>query len=232
MINQIITLPTREILIIFMMLCRISGVFLLISPFGDTSVRPIIRIALALSISIMMYGQFGSVISPSVQALASDDAALTLTIISELCIGIAFAIIVKILISAVQVAGLTIASQIGLSAAAILDQFQQVQNSTLGILLLMLTTIVMLESGAFMQIIGGVYNSYHKIPLGGFFGHYNDFTSLVTEAVGKMWSVGIQISMPFILINIATMIGAGILAKLMPQMQVFFLLVPVQIFIG
>jgi flagellar biosynthetic protein FliR len=96
----------------------------------------------------------------------------------------------------------------------------------------MLVTLAILESDMYMRVIGGIYESYNKIPVGGFFNNYNDFTSLVIGSVGKMWSVGIQMSMPFILINIAIMIGGGILSKLMPQLQIFFVILPVQIIVG
>lgn len=232
MLKEIISVPTQEILIIFMMLCRTSGIFLLIPPFGDSNVKPIIKIVLALSISLMMFGEFSELIRPIIKSVAADSLALTITIVSELLLGISFAMIVKILVSAVQVAGLAIASQIGLSAASIFDQSQQVQNSSLGLMLAMLTTIAILESGMHIRIIGSIYESYNTIPIGAFFNHHNDFISLVVGSVGKMWSAGIQISIPFILINIIMMVGAGILAKLMPQLQIFFVMLPIQIFVG
>ena len=232
MFKEIILFPTQELLVIFMMLCRTSGIFLLMPPFGDTNVKPVMRLMISLSICLMIQDNFSEIIRPFVKAIASDSVALTMTIISELFIGISFAIIVKILLSAVQVAGLTIASQIGLSSASLFDQSQQFQNSTLGLLLSMLVTLAILESDMYMRVIAGVYESYNKIPIGGFFNNYNDFTSLVIGSVGKMWSVGIQMSMPFILINIAIMIGGGILSKLMPQLQIFFVILPVQIIVG
>jgi flagellar biosynthetic protein FliR len=232
MLKEIVSIPTQEILIVFMMLCRISGVFLLIPPFGDSNVRPVIKVVLGLSISLMMFGEFSEIIRPTIKSVADDSFALTLVLISELFLGISFALIVKTLVLAVQVAGLTIASQIGLSAASMFDQSQQVQNSSLGLMLAMLTTIAILESGMHIRIIGSIYDSYNVIPVGEFFSHHNDFTSLVIGSVSKMWSAGIQISMPFILINIAMMVGAGILAKLMPQLQIFFVMLPIQIFVG
>ena len=227
-----VSILTQEILIVFIMICRVTGIFFLIPPFADTSVKTFIRIGLAVSISIMMQSQFTELIRPIVKVIANDNIALTMIVISELCLGISLGLIVKIIASAVQIAGLSIASQIGLSAASILDQSQQMQNSTLGILLSMLTTIAMLESGMHIKILSGIYESYNTIPVGGFFSHYNDFTSLIIGAVSKMWSAGIQMSMPFIVINIAIMIGAGILAKLMPQLQIFFVVLPIQIIVG
>jgi flagellar biosynthetic protein FliR len=232
MLKAILTLPAEELLVTFMMLCRTSGVFLLVPPFGDTNVKPMMRVMISLSICLLIQDNFSDIIRPFVRSIASDNVALTMTIFSELFIGISFAIIVKTLISGVQVAGLTIASQMGLSAASLFDPSQQLQNSSFGLLLSILVTLAILKSDMYMQVIGGIYESYNKIPIGGFFNVYDDFTKLIIGSVAKMWSVGIQISMPFILINIAIMIGGGILAKLMPQLQIFFVILPVQIIVG
>ena len=229
MSTAIFATPTKEILIIFIILCRISGIFFFVPPFSDTNIRPIIKAVIAISIALMIPNEN---IRTYITNISHNYLALIFTIIVELAIGLTLGMIVKILTSTVQIAGLAIASQIGLSTGGIFDQSQQVQNSTLGLLLSLLTTVVILKSGLHIKIISGIVNSYDRILIGSFFEHYNDYTTLIISAVTKMWATGIQISLPFILINISMMLGAGILAKLMPQLQIFFLMLPLQIAVG
>lgn len=227
-----IAISTQNILIVMMMMCRSGGVFFLIPPMSDGNVRPIIRFVMTLALSILMYSQTSELIRPTVIAVADNSLSLILLIMIELCLGIALGTIVKIIFNTMQVTGLTIASQMGLSSASMMDPAQQSQNSMFGFFLSMLTTIAMLEGALHIQIICGVFESYNKIPIGAFFNSYDTFISVFIGAISKMWSVGLQLSGPFILINIVIMIASGILAKLMPQLQVFFVMLPVQILIG
>ena len=229
---SIVSIPTQEILIFFLIICRTTGIFFLIPPFADTSVKPLFRMSFAIATALLMFPQMSQMIRPAVLAIGNNGIGLLVLITIELGLGIALGTIVKTLILSMQVAGLTIASQMGLSAAALMDPTQQNQNSILGIFLTLLTTLLILESGLHIRIIGGFFDSYEKIPVGSFLSNYNDFMSIFVGAVSKMWSSGLQISMPFILVNILMMIGAGVLAKLMPQLQIFFIAIPIQILIG
>lgn len=229
---SIVSIATEEILIFFLIICRITGVFFLISPFSDANIRPLFRMSFAIATAILMYPQVSRIIQPAVLAVGSNGIGLLMLIVVELGLGLALGTIVKTLILSMQVAGLTIASQIGLSAAALMDPSQQNQNSVLGIFLTLLTTLVILESGLHIRIIGGFFDSYNTIPVGAFFSHYDNFITMFIGAIGKMWNSGLQISMPFILVNMLLLMGAGILAKLMPQLQIFFVLLPIQILIG
>lgn len=229
---NIVSIPTEEVLIIFLIICRITGIFFLIPPFGDSSIKPLFRMAFAITTAFFIYPNVSNVIRPAVLAVGNNGIGLLILIAIEVGLGLAICTIVKTLTLAMQVAGLTISSQMGLSAAALIDPSQQNQNSILGILLTLLTTIVILELSLHIRVIDGFLVSYEKIPVGSFFNNYNDFMSIFVKSVGNMWGSGLQISMPFILVNIVMMIGGGILAKLMPQLQIFFVMLPVQILVG
>ncbi len=229
---NIISIPTQEVLILFLIICRTTGIFFLIPPFSDNSVKPLFRIAFSIAIALMIYPYISEIIRPAVLSVGDNVVGLLMLIVVELGLGLGLGTIVKTLMLSMQVAGLTIASQMGLSSAALMDPAQQNQNSILGIFLTLLTTLIILESGLHIKIIGGFFDSYNKIPIGSFFTNYNDFVSVFISSIGKMWTTGLQISMPFILVNIVMMIGAGILAKLMPQLQIFFVMLPIQILVG
>ena len=229
---SIISIAREEMLIFFLIICRITGLFLLVSPFNDENIKPLFRMSFAIAIAVLFYSQISMVIQPAVLAVGNNGIGIMMLIAIELALGFALGIIVKTLILSIQVAGITIASQIGLSSAALMDPAQQHQNSVLGIFLTLLTTLMILEYGLHIRIISGFLDSYNKIPVGSFLNNYDDFTSVFIQSVGKMWSTGINISMPFIIVNILLLIGTGVLAKLMPQLQIFFLILPIQILVG
>ena len=59
-----------------------------------------------------------------------------------------------------------------------------------------------------------------------------DAAALITKTVAGAFRIGIQLSAPFIVFGLLFNIGLGILARLMPQMQVFFVGLPLSILIG
>ena len=59
-----------------------------------------------------------------------------------------------------------------------------------------------------------------------------DVAALATRAFAAAFKIGIQLSAPFLVFGLVFNIGLGVLARLMPQMQVYFVGVPLSIFIG
>ncbi len=206
--------------------------FLFLVPFADPNIKPMIKIPIVFMICMMVSEQVSPSILPVVQSVGNNDAALLLTIILEITLGICLGVIVKMLVTAVHVAGVTIGAQIGLSNGSLFDATHQTHNTVIGNMLSLIVTLLIIESGIYIYIISMMCKSYDIMPIGCLNQHYNSFIQMMLTVVGKMWSAGMQMAMPFILINILIMVGAGVLAKLMPQLQVFFIMMPAQIGIG
>jgi flagellar biosynthetic protein FliR len=65
-----------------------------------------------------------------------------------------------------------------------------------------------------------------EIPLIG------DVAALTTRTVAMAFRIGIQLSAPFLAFGLLFNLGLGVLSRLMPQMQVFFIGIPLSILIG
>ena len=59
-----------------------------------------------------------------------------------------------------------------------------------------------------------------------------DIAALATRAFAAAFKIGMQLSAPFLVFGLVFNIGLGVLARLMPQMQVYFVGVPLSILIG
>src|SRR5690606_33535286 len=75
------------------------------------------------------------------------------------------------------------------------------------------------------------YDSYMVFPIDAPL-MFDDAAQMAIQTVAKAFSIGIQMSAPFIVFGLVFNLGAGILARLMPALQVFFLLMPANIFSG
>src|SRR5437588_685776 len=72
------------------------------------------------------------------------------------------------------------------------------------------------------------YTLFHpgEVPLTG------DMAALMTRTVAGAFRVGVQISAPFLVFGLLFNLGLGLLSRLMPQMQVFFVGIPLSIIAG
>ncbi|HEX7197948.1 MAG TPA: flagellar biosynthetic protein FliR, partial [Dongiaceae bacterium] len=59
-----------------------------------------------------------------------------------------------------------------------------------------------------------------------------DVAALTTRTVANAFRIGIQLSAPFLVFGLLFNLGLGVLARLMPQMQVFFVGLPLSIMLG
>ena len=59
-----------------------------------------------------------------------------------------------------------------------------------------------------------------------------DVAELMINTVSGAFRIGVQLAAPFLVFGILFNVGLGVLARLMPQLQVFFLGLPASILIG
>ncbi len=59
-----------------------------------------------------------------------------------------------------------------------------------------------------------------------------DIAALITNVIASSFKIGIQLSAPFLVFGLLFNLGLGVLSRLMPQMQVFFIGLPLSILLG
>ena len=149
----------------------------------------------------------------------------------EMFVGALLGFTVRLLISALQVAGSVIAQQLGLGFVTAIDPTQGQQGIILGNFLTMLGITLFFATDLHHLVIVALNDSYTlfqpgDIPLLG------DVAALTTRTIANAFRVGIQLSAPFLVFGLLFNLGLGVLSRLMPQMQVFFVGVPLSILLG
>lgn len=225
---MILTELSNQTLILYIAgFLRIGSCFLYMPAIGESTVSPMIRLILALMTTITII----PTIQDNLPIIKVLDSKAILLFGQELIIGLSIALTSRLFLSAIHVAGVTIGSMLGLSIAMLFDPSQQGQSNTVGLFLNVVITMLFLANNIHLIFIQAIADSYQVIGFADM-KHYSSLISVVVQTIGKMWSIGLRIAGPFILINIVLMFGSGVLAKLMPQLQIFFVMVPVQILLG
>ena len=226
-----VTLPALSgvVLVYLLVFARTGAMIMLLPPIGDTNVPARVRLMLALAISLALAL---TVTTAYPQVAPQTTIELGVLIVQEVTAGLMIGAVARIIVSAVSVAGFLIASQTGLSYAETLDPTSNgQQGAVVGNFLSMLAVVLIFASNLHHLAIGAVAGSYHLIPPGSSL-PTGDMAELAIRIVSGAFALGFQLAAPFLVFGFAVNAGFGVLARMMPQLQVFFVAMPVNILVG
>lgn len=197
---------------------------MLLPALGETSIPPRARLLLALSISLIIY----TLVRDAVPAIPASLVVLGLLVIMEIVVGILMGLSIRLLTSALHTGGEIIAMQSGLALARAFDPVQGNQSAIVASFMTLIGITLIFMTDLHHLMIAAMHDSYTLFPIGGEL-KMDDFAALLTRTVADSFRLGVQISAPFIVYALVFNIGLGILARLMPQFQVFFIAMPLNI---
>src|SRR5881227_2966015 len=210
-----------------LMFARIGTMLMLLPGLGEMSVPVRVRLTIALVLTLVLFPLHRAGYTIDLRSPGPVIIALG----QELAIGIVLGLTARLTISALQVAGSVIAQQLGLGFVTAIDPTQGQQGLILGNFLTLLGVTLIFATDLHHLVIAGLHDSYRlfrpgEVPA------VADVTMLVTNTIAGAFRVGIQLSAPFLVFGLVFNIALGVLSRLMPQMQVYFVAVPLSIMIG
>lgn len=207
---------------------RVGTLLMLMPGIGESFVSARVRLALALLMSLVLFPMVRPLL-PTAGGPASP--ALVTALIGEVAVGLTLGLAVRLVIAALQTAGNVVAGQLGLSYAMTVDPTMGGQQAALGNLLALLGVTLILTTDLHHVALGAIADSYALLPPAG--GPATaDAAALTVKAAARGFALALQIAAPFIAFGILFNLGMGVLSRLMPQLQVFFLGAPAMILIG
>ena len=212
---------------LFLIFSRIGPLVMMLPAIGEHSVPMQSRLAFAVLLTICLY----PVVIGKVPEVPTSLFGLLSLSLKEAIIGFAFGSLIKLIASGLQVAGNVISFQSGLSFAQTADPMTGLSDTVFSSFLMMLGTLMVLMLDLHHLLIGAMYDSYMMFPPGEAFS-IAPFSQGALKIVAGAFKIGIQMSMPFIVFGLVFFLGLGILSRLIPQIQVFFIAMPANIFLG
>jgi flagellar biosynthetic protein FliR len=206
---------------------RIGTMVMLLPGLGELTVSPRARLTVALVLTAVILPLHRTDYQIDLQSFGP----VLLLLGQELLVGAVLGLVARITISALQVAGSVVAQQMGLGFVTAVDPTQGQQGALVGNFLAVLGITLIFATDLHYLVIAALNDSYilfrpGEVPILG------DVAHVLTNTVSGAFRIGIQLSAPFLVFGLVFNIGLGVLARLMPQMQVYFVGVPLSIFIG
>lgn len=206
---------------------RIGAAMTIMPGVGDTFTPQHIRLVFALGLSL--------VLSPLVMQYLPNPvpttAVLFVLITMEFVVGIFIGTIARILIVALDTAGMLISMMSGLGSAMIFNPAFSTQGSLVGALMSVTGVLILFATNMHHLLFYGLVGSYQLFPVGDI-PDAGSMAELMARAVASSFLVGAQLAAPFIVISMLIYVGMGVLSRLMPQVQVFLIAIPIQIMIS
>ncbi len=222
---QLAILPEIGALFV-LVFARVGTLVMLMPGIGERLILSRARLSLAFFIALMLVPMVRTVIKPP-----TDMVGLLGLLLSEILIGLVIGSCVRLVMACLQTAGAIVAQAMGLGFAVTVDPTGGLQNPSIANLLSMLGITLILTSDLHHVAIAAIHESYRLLPPGGF-PEIGDVVALALRGMTRGFALAVQISAPFIVFGLLFNLGLGVLARMMPQLQVFFLAVPASILGG
>jgi flagellar biosynthetic protein FliR len=205
---------------------RVGTLVMLMPGVGEQLVTPRARLAFAVLLTLVFF-PFARTILPAGGAPGPVIGLL----IGEIAVGLVLGLSTRMVVAALQTAGSVIAQQLGLSFAMSVDPSMGGQQASIGNLVTLLGITLIFVTDLHHLAIAAIRDSYMYLPPAGV-PETGDAATLAIRAAARGFALAAQLSAPFIVFAILFNLGIGVLSRLMPQLQVFFLAMPATILIG
>jgi flagellar biosynthetic protein FliR len=209
------------VMLVFM---RVGGAIMLLPGFGDVYVPARYRLLIALFLSLLL----ATTLAPILPRQPATPAALVVLLGGEVIIGLFFGTVARTLLGALETAGNIISFQLGLSSAQVFNPELQQSGALTSAFLSVLGLVVIFLTDTHHLMLRGLISSYGTFPPGAF-PAVGDFSEAMTRLVSTSFSLAVSLAAPFIVLGTIFFVALGLLSKLMPQLQVFFVVLPVQV---
>jgi flagellar biosynthetic protein FliR len=211
----------------FMIFSRIGAMMMLLPGIGGKLLPARGKMILGLALTLLLLPLAGPLYPPR----PKDLGALFLMVGSEAMIGFYLGSLTQVLLSSLHVAGTFIGSQIGLTNAYSFDFIAEQQSATLTALLTNIALVAIFSTDLHHLMLQAMFDSYatfvpgQPLPLG-------DFIETLSHLMADSFGFAIKLSAPILAFGLIFYVGLGLLSRLSPQIQVFFIALPLQLIGG
>ncbi|MDN2702413.1 flagellar biosynthetic protein FliR [Janthinobacterium sp. SUN100] len=207
-------------------LSRILGLIAAAPLFGNAAVPATVKVSLGALLAM--------IIAPTVPALpAVNPMSLPglLILTQEMLVGLAMGFSIRIVFSAIEMAGEISSLTMGLGFASFFDPQTKGRSSAISQFLVMLATLMFLTVNGHLVLLAALAESFVSLPISSSPISGGGFQQLAAWG-GEIFRSGLQISLPIIAALLLTNVALGILTRAAPQLNIFGIGFPVTLGVG
>ena len=229
MFNLDILFSVSNILLFMAIFTRLSGLFASAPLFSTYPIPGQVKIWLAACIAFILF--------PIVQyntsfVVPNSVPALTLILFKEFVIGFAMGFCANLVFVGIELGVNTFAVQMGLSADQALNPTSGGNSPVITQAYTYLASMLFIALGAHQWLFSAIYNSFKSMPIGYTFAFSPELVGHIVTLSGQIFNIGLSIALPIFGLLFTTDVLLGFTSKMMPQMNIFMVSIPLKIYLG
>lgn len=221
-----------------LVLARVGGIFMVGPVFGNANVSPYVRIGIAAALAFVFLPMAHTSVSgpdrsasPEISALGLNAMTFVLVIAKEVAVGLVIGFLAAMMFAALQMAGAYVDLQVGFGFANVVDPMIKQHNAVIAQLYNLCATLLFLAINGHHLMIRGLADSFAVLPLGGMT-MAPEATAGVMRLFTTLFVAALKIGAPVVGAIFLTDVALGILARTVPQLNVFVVGLPAKLTVG
>lgn len=221
------TLLFEEVLPYFFVFARLGVMLMLMPGFGEVYIPPRIRLMFGFVLTLII----APVVDVSLPPMSLFSTQTVVYLVQESLIGLFLGSLSRIFLNALQVTATVIGLHTSLSSAVMFNPALGTQDSVFSSLFIMGATAMIFVTNTHHLIIETLVNSYdtfpplERLPL-------KEMNDHMIDTASQSFVLGVKLAFPVMIVSTVLTLSTGLLSRLMPQLQVYFMVMPLQILLG
>jgi flagellar biosynthetic protein FliR len=210
-----------QVALLFLVFMRCIGLVTTAPIYGHHSIPRLVKMGLAATIAIAL-----------AQTAGANAGSMPMLVAAplELGIGLSLGFILSMGFQAVELAGRVISIQLGLSLGSVFSPTQEEASTAIDPFFSVFAGLLFLALGLHLQVIRVLANSFVIYPVGG--GWPLDLASTGVQTITLALELGVRVALPIALVLLLVELAVALLARAIPQINVFILGLPLKMLVG
>jgi flagellar biosynthesis protein FliR len=200
---------------------RCTGLVIAAPIYGHHSIPTLVKFGLAAALTVALTRTAGT---------TAGTLPLLMAAPIELLIGLGLGYILSLGFQAVEMAGRVVSIQLGLSLAAVFSPTEDQASTAIDPFFSVLAGLVFLAMGLHLAVVQVLANSFLVYPVGA--GWPADLTVTGIQTIALALQLGVRVALPVALVLLLVELAVALLARAIPQINVFILGLPLKMLVG
>jgi flagellar biosynthetic protein FliR len=228
-VSGLLAFDPDRVIVLVLALARVGGLFILAPFFGAKTAPVRVRAAVVFFVTLAMLPVVGN--RPPALA-ANAGAAVILGMMGfETLVGFALGLVAQLTFGAVQMAGQLAGIQMGIGLSNLIDPQTQEHITSLAQWQNLLALLIFLSIDGHHVLVHAMADSFRVLPIGGGLPSAAGF-GIVLDLAGGLFVVALKIASPVMVLLLMVNAAMAVLAKLIPQLNVFIVGFPLNVAAG
>lgn len=206
---------------------RMTGLFVVAPIFGRRNIPAYFKIGFSFFVALILVN------TTAIQNFQNEESILayTLLVMKEFIVGMSIGFVAYIAYTAIYIAGEIIDMQIGFGIVNVMDPISNIQVPVTSNIYFIICMLLFLSINGHHMIIKALFDSFTSLPLGSAVFDASLADGLIAVFT-SVFTTGFKIAAPVIATILITDIALGTISRMVPQLNIFVIGMPLKIFIG